>query len=176
MIGFGKWRAGAVPVARVQVTHHLTRDDAARHLIQAVLPDTAAEAREMSRTEISRVIREQLALCGSRGADFWSDEYAAEYDRELTMDEAEEWARRQVAKLLREREGRAFRAKGAPPLARPRTAPAGAAPLHGSGPMGHGPAVICVGSCRVNCEKRAVEPTPGCTAVNWTTAVMSNVA
>jgi hypothetical protein len=99
MIRFN-WRrkSDGEPLTRISVSHTLTRDGLAQLLIVAKAPWTAAELTEMSKTAVERAIRMQLERDPS-AADCWGDEYAEQYDHEVTQDQAWEWAKRQVAKL-----------------------------------------------------------------------------
>jgi len=99
MIRFSwKRRSDGEPMAKVRAEWLLTRDDMAGLLIARILPTAHEELAEMTRGDIEEAIRTQLWDCADR-RNWWRDEYAEDYLREVTQGEAWEWAMRQVRKL-----------------------------------------------------------------------------
>jgi hypothetical protein len=103
MIRFN-WRrkSDQAPMAEVRVSWKLTVEDMAGALIAAVRPLYPAELTEMTRAEVETQIRDALYSGGSDKMSYWRDAYAddTDGDSDLTAEEAEEWATRQVRKLL----------------------------------------------------------------------------
>lgn len=103
MIRFtGKWvrSRDREPMTAICITHYLTREDLAHQLIAAREPHSRGDLAELSRAEIEKRIRGQLKF-SANAASWWADDYNEdEYgEREVSAEEALEWARGQVAKL-----------------------------------------------------------------------------